>query len=561
MSCSSLEGEYGNWVGKTYLNGVWLDADKTYAYVGEDGYLRSTPPVETAKKAYAQYDGAGTLTFKYDENMPTQNAWIATSTKGVCPWDEIKPSVTKVVIEPSFANARPNGCAGWFNMTKLTALEGIKYLNTSRVRSMSQMFFNCSLTELDFSGFDTRKVKNMYEMFYQSRFTSLDLSNFNAPEVADVDGMCGACKAKTINLSNFNTEKVTNARIMFHQCKNLKRLDISGLNTAMVENMWCMFQNCDSLEYILIGPKWNTDAATNSYSMFDNCKSLTGQDGTKVGEITDKTFAHAGAGGYMREVDMKMYATYNNDGTLYFRYDKNMPSENAWEVDDTGNTFTAWSSLSNEITNVVIDPSFAQARPRSCYTWFRNMKEVESIHGLKYLNTSEMTNMFSLFFSCSNLKSLDLSHFETRKVTNMGLMFKSCSSLKELDLSSFDTWEVRNTGGMFWDCTNLESIYISDKWNLWRVTASSSSVMFEGCTSLVGEYGATVGSKTDKTYAHAKENGYLKMKTTDGIETVMLNSHNNNGTAVWYDLQGRRLVSKPSKPGLYVNNGRKVVIK
>ena len=29
----------------------------------------------------------------------------------------------------------------------------------------------------------------------------------------------------------------------------------------------------------------------------------------------------------------------------------------------------------------------------------------------------------------------------------------------------------------------------------------------------------------------------------------------------WYSLDGRRLGSKPTAPGLYINNGRKVVIK
>jgi hypothetical protein len=112
---------------------------------------------------------------------------------------------------------------------------------------------------------------------------------------------------------------------------------------------------------------------------------------------------------------------------------------------------------------------------------------------------------------------------------------------------------------MFAYCTNLESIYISEKWELWKVTTSSN--MFDGCTSLVGEYGATVGSKTDKTYAHAKQNGYLKMKSTDGVDTVRMNSQNDNSPAVWYDLQGRRLTAKPSTPGLYIHNGRKYLNK
>ena len=29
----------------------------------------------------------------------------------------------------------------------------------------------------------------------------------------------------------------------------------------------------------------------------------------------------------------------------------------------------------------------------------------------------------------------------------------------------------------------------------------------------------------------------------------------------WYDLTGRRLSSKPAAPGIYINNGKKVIVK
>ena len=34
-----------------------------------------------------------------------------------------------------------------------------------------------------------------------------------------------------------------------------------------------------------------------------------------------------------------------------------------------------------------------------------------------------------------------------------------------------------------------------------------------------------------------------------------------NGSGAWYTLDGRRLNGKPSQRGIYVNQGRKVVIK
>ena len=52
----------------------------------------------------------------------------------------------------------------------------------------------------------------------------------------------------------------------------------------------------------------------------------------------------------------------------------------------------------------------------------------------------------------------------------------------------------------------------------------------------------------------------LKEKTTTGIETLnverlMLNNNQ------WYSLDGRQLSGKPSQPGIYIQGGRKYVIK
>ena len=34
-----------------------------------------------------------------------------------------------------------------------------------------------------------------------------------------------------------------------------------------------------------------------------------------------------------------------------------------------------------------------------------------------------------------------------------------------------------------------------------------------------------------------------------------------SGNEIWYNLVGMKLIGKPSVPGIYINNGKKVVIK
>ena len=46
---------------------------------------------------------------------------------------------------------------------------------------------------------------------------------------------------------------------------------------------------------------------------------------------------------------------------------------------------------------------------------------------------------------------------------------------------------------------------------------------------------------------------------TTGIIDVMKNAEPNGET--WYDLNGRRLQSKPVRKGVYIKNGKKVVVK
>ena len=46
-----------------------------------------------------------------------------------------------------------------------------------------------------------------------------------------------------------------------------------------------------------------------------------------------------------------------------------------------------------------------------------------------------------------------------------------------------------------------------------------------------------------------------------GIIEVNASGFRLNGSDAWYTLDGRRLQGKPTKSGMYINNGKKIVIK
>ena len=200
------------------------------------------------------------------------------------------------------------------------------------------------------------------------------------------------------------------------------------------------------------------------------------------------------------------YACYtSSNATLTFYYDSQRSSRTGTTYDlNTGDSDTGWDTdgTNASVTKVVFDPSFASARPTTTCDWFHNMKNLESITGMEYLNTSEVTNMNWMFLKCSKLTSVDVSHFNTSKVTSMYSMFNSCTGLTSLDLSSFNTSKVAVMYRMFYNSTNLRTIYVGNGWSTAAVYGSTE--MFNYCTSLVGGQGTTWNNSNpkDKTYAH-----------------------------------------------------------
>ena len=100
---------------------------------------------------------------------------------------------------------------------------------------------------------------------------------------------------------------------------------------------------------------------------------------------------------------------------------------------------------------------------------------------LKGRNTSNVTDMYSMFNGCSKLTSLDISSFDTSNVTGMGHMFESCIKLTSLDLSNFKTSNVISMSSMFSNCSSLKSL---DLRNFNTSNVTYMSYMFDSCNGL-----------------------------------------------------------------------------
>ena len=268
----------------------------------------------------------------------------------------------------------------------------------------------------------------------------------------------------------------------------------------------------------------------------------------------------------------KYIATYESS-TQTLTFTKNvgetLPENSAW-VEDKMTVAAINKRLGNgTIVHIVFDKSFSTYTPTSLYKFFCYLSELETITGLEYLNTANVTDMSYMFYGCSKLTSLDVTNFNTAKVTNMNKMFSGCLSLTSLDvthfntanvtnmssmfsncfsltslyLTNFNTEKVTNMSSMFFNCISLTTIYASSKFVTTQVT--NSSKMFYDCEKLKGEEEWKNDKATDKTYAKI-EGGYFsggipRVKYADGTLTFFLASKETLGENEYELNSGKNL--------------------
>ena len=357
----------------------------------------------------------------------------------------------------------------------------VSSFNTENVTTMQGMFNNCSsLRSLDLPGFNTANVTEMSSMFKKcSSLRSLDLSSFDTRKVTDMQSMFEGCtNLESIDLSSFDTENMISMTGMFFSCTKLETLDLSSFATPKMESMPNAFDQCENLKTIYVSSAFTTDKVTVDFSVFDGCVNLPNFNPAKI----DKEMAHTGAGGYLTAATASWVRWDAPTGTLSFHRSGTKPvGDNILDL-GTG-TYPDWYTHTAEIKKVVFKAGFRDETHWTCSKWFSGCTNLTSIEGIENLNTSNVTNMNEMFDQCSNLETLDLSHFNTEKVTTMMQMFYGCTKLHDLNISSFNTENVTNMYGMFYGCSSLETLDLSH-FNTRNVRKDGFYYMFNGCSSL-----------------------------------------------------------------------------
>ena len=113
---------------------------------------------------------------------------------------------------------------------------------------------------------------------------------------------------------------------------------------------------------------------------------------------------------------------------------------------------------------------------------FKDFGALTTISGIGNLNTSNVTDMGTMFCGCESLTTLDLSGWNTSSVKSMGSMFANCKKLTTLNISNWDTGSVEDMSNMFYNCHNLSAIIGIGSLNTSKVYYMS--LMFYDCFRL-----------------------------------------------------------------------------
>lgn len=346
---------------------------------------------------------------------------------------------------------------------------------------MRYLFSSCrSLESLDLSGFNTENVTSMESMFSEcSSLRSLDLSSFNTSKVIDMHLMFYKCtNLESIDLSSFDTENLQQMAHMFYSCTKLEMLDLSSFATPNMTSMLSAFQYCKNLKMIYVTSAFTTDKVTEGPYAFAGCVNLPNYNPDKTGV----EMAHTGEGGYLTAATASWVRWDAPTGTLSFHRGATKPvGDNIYEL-QYGNR-QDWNDHAAEIKKVVFKAGFRDETHTTCSNWFNGCTNLTSIEGIENLNTSNVENMSGMFALCSNLETLDLSHFNTERVTTMAQMFYGCTKLHDLNISSFNTEKVTSMNQMFSNCSSLDSLDLSH-FNAKGVLYHGLYAMFSGCSSL-----------------------------------------------------------------------------
>lgn len=398
------------------------------------------------------------------------------------------------------------------------------------------------------SSFADVKPNSLYMWFYE----------FN--DLASIEG-----------IENLNTSEVTVMNGTFASCKSLVTIDVNGFDVSKVTNATTMFINCPELKTIYCENTWNI---ATSEDMFAFCESLTG--GVKYNPFKINSAMANPMTGYftwnksldLMDDDDNTDAIIDNHGTSGMAVtlkDRTFYADGDWNTvclpfDLNGSAFMA-SPFSSAISIKELDVEGYYNADGDCYD-----TDADGRHQTGYDAT---TSTLYLYFKdvAFDDDTTDENNYGEGMKAGVPYLVKWPAGAN-ITNPVFTGVTINNT------LTEVQSadgkvFFIGIYKPVVTKAEGEKQLFYLGDNSTLYWPNAAMTINSQRAYFELDEAFSVKAfkmnigaDEATGIRTID-NSQKVNDSAsdVWFTLDGRSLGARPTQRGIYIKNGKKMIIK
>lgn len=231
--------------------------------------------------------------------------------------------------------------------------------------------------------------------------------------------------------------------------------------------------------------------------------TVNGKKITKIkykGEIYDTGGGSSGGNTLKALLDATKSSSY-----LFYQYE-GTNIDGLISYGDTSNV-TNMNSMFWKCSNLITIPQLDTSNVTNMNYMFR---ECRNLTAFPQLDTSKVTTMLYMFYQCEN--NLTTIKLDTRNVTNMSYMFRECRNLKTIDITHMNITQTYNNSEFAYSCNSLTKLIIR---NMSTIPALNSDA-FNYCYHFIGTTNATYnpqGLKDGRIYVPDDKVEELKTAT------------------------------------------------
>lgn len=586
-----------------------------YDFSGNKGAIIDIMPLGQSLgfKDYAHLSSDGTtLTFYSDDQFGQREGisynidnFIQSVPDAHQPWYNRASGVTEVVFDASFANASPISTSHWFEgMSSLTKFTNLQNLNTISVANMSYMFAGCeSLTFLNLSNLMTNNVTDMSYMFsncsnlreifiYGNSMTNNDyvevmpegqwmtenltttrgmysncvvleyapVSHLLTYSVIDMSHMFEKCQVFDFDMCDIAylyTSKVTDMSYMFSGCfpnsnsDNTNRastLELTHFDTFKVIDMSYMFDDCPGLTTIYCNDDWgqNRGSDFNSNGMFSGCLSLEGAIPYN-GNCLDAAYANPSTGYFQHKDFVILSDTESNTGSIPnwgYKWWVMIEGRTLYKDGHWNTLCLPFDMLGNQVTE--------QLAPSSLMTL--STEGTGFSDGVLTLNFKKATRIKAGEpYIIRWERPTDYEGNESKyDIVNPQFSNVEFYTVRKTKVETPDVDFVGIFSPVTFATADYTTLYLGSDDQLYYPNGPMTINSFRGYFQLKGDlHVGTSGANAIRAFNLNSDD------ETSGITTI----HTDASQDRWHTLDGYRLDAAPTTRGIYILNGKKVMIK